>query len=185
MRKMASADVSQQLKEFGKASGKRVSPKLQAEMIDKQVQESVDAFRMVFDMTGDEGDEIFKAMFEGISMAKDIHTLDDLDAFMRVKMRGGQWGGDAKKTGAFLREMGSMFTHSVLSGPKTAVRAILGTSTATFTSPMAMALGGAMRGDGATMRAGLASLNAMRESIPESFELFRRKLNAYWSGDIS
>lgn len=185
MRKMASADVSQQLKEFGKASGKRVSPKLQAEMIDKQVQESVDAFRMALDMTGDEGDEIFKAMFEGISMAKDIHTLDDLDAFMRVKMRGGAWGGDAKKTGAFLREMGAMFTHSVLSGPKTAVRAILGTSTATFTRPMAMALGGAMRGDGVTMRAGLASLNAMREAIPESFELFKRRLNSYWAGDIS
>ena len=185
MRKMASADISQQLRQFGKIRGKTVTPKLQAEMIDKQVQESIDAFRMALDMTGDEGDEIFKAMFEGISMAKDIHTLDDLDAFMRVKMRGGAWGGDAKKTGAFLREMGSMFTHSVLSGPKTAVRAILGTSTATFTRPMAMALGGAMRGDGATMRAGLASLNAMREAIPESFELFKRRLNSYWAGDIS
>ena len=185
MRKMASADISQQLRQFGKMRGKTVTPKLQAEMIDKQVQESIDAFRMALDMTGDEGDEIFKAMFEGISMAKDIHTLDDLDAFMRVKMRGGQWGGDSKKTGAFLREMGSMFTHSVLSGPKTAVRAILGTSTATFTRPMAMALGGAMRGDGATMRAGLASLNAMREAIPESFELFKRRLNSYWAGDIS
>ena len=185
MRKMASADISQQLRQFGKMRGKTVTPKLQAEMIDKQVKESINAFGMALDMTGDEGDEIFKAMFEGISMAKDIHTLDDLDAFMRIKMRGGAWGGDAKKTGAFLREMGSMFTHSVLSGPKTAVRAILGTSTATFTRPMAMALGGAMRGDGATMRAGLASLNAMREAIPESFELFKRRLNSYWAGDIS
>ena len=32
-----------------------------------------------------------------------------------------------------------MFTHSVLSGPKTSVRAIMGTSTATFMRPMAMA----------------------------------------------
>jgi len=185
MRKMASADISQQLRQFGKMRGKTVTPKLQAEMIDKQVQESIDAFRMALDITGDEGDEIFKAMFEGISMAKDIHTLDDLDQFMRVKMRGGEWGGDPKKTGAFLREMGTMFTHSVLSGPKTAVRAILGTSTATFTRPMAMALGGLMKGDGTTMRAGLASLNAMREAIPESFELFKRKLNSYWAGDLS
>ena len=154
-------------------------------MIDKQVQESIDAFRMALDMTGDEGDEIFKAMFEGISMAKDIHTLDDLDAFMRVKMRGGAWGGDAKKTGAFLREMGSMFTHSVLSGPKTAVRAVMGTSTATFARPMAMAIGGAMSGDAVTSRAGLAALNGMREAIPESFELFKKRLNSYWAGDIS
>ena len=185
MRKMASSDISQQLRQFGKMRGKTVTPKLQAEMIDKQVQESIDAFRMALDMTGDEGDEIFKAMFEGISMAKNINTLDDLDAFMRVKMRGGQWGGDAKKTGAFLREMGTMFTHSVLSGPKTAVRAIMGTSTAAFARPMAMAMGGLLRGDSATMRAGLASLNAMREAIPESFELYRRRLNSYWSGDIS
>ena len=187
MRKMASSDISQQLAQFGKARGvKTVTPKLQAEMIDKQVQESIDAFRMALDMTTEDGgDEIFKAMFEGISMAKEIHTLDDLDAFMRVKMRGGEWGGDAKKTGAFLREMGTMFTHSVLSGPKTAVRAVMGTSTATFSRPLAMAMGGMMRGDAVTARAGLASLNAMREAIPESFELFRRKLNSYWSGDIS
>ena len=186
MRKMASADISQQLRQFGKVKGKTITPKLQAEMIDKQVQESVDAFRMALDLTTEDGgDEVFKAMFEGISMAKSIHTLDDLDAFMRVKMRGGEWAGDAKKTGAFLREMGTMFTHSVLSGPKTAVRAIMGTSTATFSRPMAMAMGGLMRGDGVTMRAGLASLNAMREAIPESFELFKRRLNSYWSGDIS
>jgi hypothetical protein len=185
MRKMASKEASQNLREFGKLRGKPISQKLQDEMVDKQVQESIDAFRMALDMTGDESDEIFKTMFEGISMAKNINTLDDLDQFMRVKMRGGEWGGDPKKTGAFLREMGTMFTHSVLSGPKTAVRAILGTSTATFTRPMAMALGGLMKGDGTTMRAGLASLNAMREAVPESFELFKRKLNSYWAGDLS
>ena len=148
IRKMASSDISQQLRQYGKMRGKTVTPKLQAEMIDKQVQESVDAFRMALDMTTEDGgDEVFKAMFEGISMAKDINTLDDLDQFMKVKMRGGEWGGDPKKTGAFLREMGTMFTHSVLSGPKTAVRAIMGTSTASFARPMAMAMGGLMRGD--------------------------------------
>tara|TARA_R100001463_G_scaffold7376_2_gene23242 strand:- start:4334 stop:6181 length:1848 start_codon:yes stop_codon:yes gene_type:complete len=50
---------------------------------------------------------------------------------------------------------------------------------------MAMALGGAMRGDWVTSRSALASLNAMREAVPESFELFKRRLNAYWGGDIS
>ena len=189
LRKMSSAEVSQQLSEFGDArlSNKtKLSRKELGEKIDKDVQKSIDAFRMALDMTTEQdGDEVFKTMFEGISMADGVHTLDDLDAFMRKKMRGGTFAGDKKQTGAFLREMGTMFTHSVLSGPKTAVRAILGTSTATFTRPMAMALGGAMRGDFMTSRAGLASLNAMREAIPESFQLFKKKLNSYWAGDLS
>ncbi len=189
LRKISSAEVSQQLSEFGDArltNKTKLSRKQLNEKIDKDVQKSIDAFRMALDLTTDQdGDEVFKTMFEGISMADGVHTLDDLDAFMRKKMRGGTFAGDKKKTGAFLREMGTMFTHSVLSGPKTAVRAILGTSTATFTRPMAMAIGGAMRGDFTTSRAALASLNAMREAIPESFQLFKKKLNGYWAGDLS
>ena len=189
LRKISSAEVSQQLSEFGDArlSNKTKLSRVELnEKINKDVQKSIDAFRMALDMTTDQdGDEIFKTIFEGISMADGVHTLDDLDAFMRKKMRGGTFAGDKKQTGAFLREMGTMFTHSVLSGPKTSMRAILGTSTATFTRPMAMALGGAMRGDFRTARAGLASLNAMREAIPESWTLFKKKLNGYWAGDIS
>ena len=39
--------------------------------------------------------------------------------------------------------------------------------------------------DSATIRAGLASMNAMIEAIPESFTLFRERLNSYWKGDIA
>jgi len=159
--------------------------KLDAE-VDADVGQSIDAFRMALEMAPEDGgDDLFKAIFEGISMAKDVHTLDDFDAFMRQKLKGGTFKGGEKQTGALIREMGTMFTHSVLSGPKTAVRAIMGTSSATFTRPMSMAIGGAMRGDWATSRAALASLNAMREAVPESFELFKRRLNSYWAGDIS
>ena len=189
MRKIASADISQQLRDYqrgGRSLNKKVTKRELDQLVDKDVKQSIDAFRLALSISPEEGgDEIFKTMFEGISMMKDVSTLDDLDQFMRVKMKGGAWAGGEKQTGAFLREMGTMFTHSVLSGPKTAVRAVMGTSTATFSRPLAMAMGGMMRGDAVTARAGLASLNAMREAIPESFELFRRKLNSYWSGDIS
>ena len=40
-------------------------------------------------------------------------------------------------------------------------------------------------GDTRSVRIGLASLNAMMEAIPESFELFKTRLNSYWSGDIA
>ena len=40
-------------------------------------------------------------------------------------------------------------------------------------------------GDAATIRASLASINAMNEAIPEAFELFYRRLNSYWTGEMS
>ena len=173
LRKISAYEASQQLAEIGD-SRLRKSGKEFIEQIDKEVQNSIDAFRVALQMTTEQdGDEVFKTIFEGISMADGVHTLDDLDVFMRKKMRGGTFAGDKKKTGAFLREMGTMFTHSVLSGPKTSVRAIMGTSTAAFTRPMAMAMGGVMKGDATITRAALASLNAMREMVPESLVILK------------
>ena len=40
-------------------------------------------------------------------------------------------------------------------------------------------------GDARRVRVGLASMNAMMEAIPESFELFKTRLNSYWSGEIA
>ena len=207
LRKESSSLVSEQLSDFGLSRvkgikrGKQVSGDFKTlkqfkkavaeakaaarEANEKQVQESIDAFRMAMELTPENGgDDLFKVIFEGISMADGVHTLDDLDVFMRKKMRGGYFG-DVKKTGALLRETGTMFTHSVLSGPKTSVRATLGTGTATFTRPMAMTIGAAMKGDMVTARAGLAALNAMREAVPEAMKLFRKRLNGYWSGELS
>ena len=207
LRKEASSLVSEQLSDFGLSRTKGIkrgtqvsgdfktlkqfkkavadAKKAAREANEKKVQESIDAFRMAMELTPENGgDDLFKIIFEGISMADGVHTLDDLDVFMRKKMRGGYFG-DVKKTGALLREAGTMFTHSVLSGPKTSVRATLGTGTATFTRPMAMTIGAAMKGDMVTARAGLASLNAMREAVPEAFKLFRKRLNGYWSGELS
>ena len=207
LRKESSSLVSEQLSDFGLSRvkgikrGKQVSgdfktlkqfkkavadaKKAAREANEKQVQDSIDAFRMAMELTPENGgDDLFKVIFEGISMADGVHTLDDLDVFMRKKMRGGYFG-DVKKTGALLREMGTMFTHSVLSGPKTSVRATLGTGTATFTRPMAMTIGASMKGDMVTARAGLAAMNAMREAVPEAWTLFRKRLNGYWSGELS
>ena len=182
MRAIQKAELSQQFRELGdRATRKQID-----EIVDQNVQQSIDAFRLAMKIAPEEGgDELFKTIFEGISMAKGVHTLDDFDAFMKYKLKGGEWKGGAKQTGALIKELGSVFTHSVLSGPKTSMRAIMGTATATFARPMAMALGGVLKGDVVTMRAGLASLNAMREVIPESFQLFKSRLNSYWSGDIS
>jgi hypothetical protein len=64
----------------------------------------------------------------------------------------------------------------------------MGTSTATLLRPLATALGYGLKapftGDIRGLRASLSTVNAMIEAIPESFEIFKNKLNSYWKGDI-
>ena len=154
------------------------------EMVDARIQQSIDAFRIAEEMAGEDGDDLWKTIFEAVSQTKGIHNLDDIAQWMRYNLLGGRWRGGPKRTGALVRNFMTMWTHSVLSGPKTAVRAIMGTSTAAFTRPMALAIGASMRGDWRVARQGLASLNAMKETIPEAYELFKTRLNSYWSGEL-
>ena len=134
----------------------------------------------------DANDDLVFAAFELFSAMKTVNNLDDFDAFCRKCLKGGQIDGKGPdKTGALIREMEGMMVHSVLSGPKTPIRAMMGTATATFLRPMSTVIGATIRGDQTTMRSGLASMNAMMQAIPESFEIFKTKLNSYWSGDVS
>ena len=157
--------------------------------IQADAEQSIKAHQLAMQMAGDGDDDLFKAYMEAVSMGGDIHNLTDFDNYIRKKFLGGKFtdktGKIKKESGLIVKGMGRVMTNSVLSGPKTPMRAILGTGTATFLRPISMALGAAMRGDGATMRASLASMNAMREAIPEAWTLFRKNLDSYWSGDLS
>ena len=151
------------------------------------MKDTKDAILSILQISKDDGnDDLLNATFELFSAMKTVNNLDDFDAFCRKMIKGGQLEpGGPDRTGALLREMEGMMVHSVLSGPKTAMRAVMGTSTATFLRPMSTVIGATLRGDAATMRSGLASMNAMMQAIPESFEIFKTKLNSYWSGDVS
>jgi hypothetical protein len=161
------------------------------EQVSKDMVDTRDSIMSILQIAKDDpSDELLNALFEVFSSMKTVNNLDDFDSWARKIIKGGQLEPKGpERTGALIRELQGMFTHSVLSGPKTPMRAIMGTSMATFLRPFSIAIGGAMRypftGDAVTMRAGLASLNAMREAIPEAFEVFRTKLNSYWSGDVS
>ena len=159
------------------------------EAVQAEAEESIKAHKLAFQIAGKGDDDLFKAIHEAISMSGEIHNLTDYDNYIRKKFLGGKFadskGKIKKESGLIVKGMGRVMTNSVLSGPKTPMRAILGTGTATFLRPLSMALGAALRGDGATMRASLASFNAMRESIPEAWTLFTKNLNGYWSGDIA
>ncbi len=159
------------------------------QVLKEEVKNSKEAIQTVLKIADDDED-LLMAMYEAFSMMKDVNSLDDFDRWARNVLLGGKLEqGGIDRTGTLIRELEGVMTNSILSGPKTPARAIMGTATATFLRPVATALGAFARapftGDVATLRASLASVNAMVESIPESFTLFRSKLNSYWKGDIS
>ena len=126
-------------------------------------------------------DDMMKAVLEVFSMSNDIRNFDDFDAFMKRKLRN-------PSQGMTVKELQGVFINSVLSGPKTALRAIMGTSTAVFTRPMAQSLGGLVKfmgtGDASTLRTSLASANAMVQAVPEAMFYFFKRVNGYMSNEI-
>jgi len=170
---------------LGKKSKKTVEEATQASMEDAK-----DSIMSILKIAKDDKDDnMLNALYEAFSMMENVNTLDDFDNWARKTILGGALEeGGANRTGSMIRELEGVMSHSILSGPKTPIRAIMGTSTATFLRPLAQSLGAILRlpfdGNVADVRASLASVNGMIEAIPESFTLFRSKLNSYWKGDI-
>jgi len=157
--------------------------------LSEQMRDTRESIISILDLAeGSDDGDLLMSLFEAFSSMQTVNSLDDFDKWARKMIKGGTIEGK-RQTGALVRELQHMMIHSILSGPKTAIRAIMGTSTATFLRPFAQTLGGVVTlpfsGDRQTVKLGLAQLNAMMQAIPESFELFRTKLNSYWSGDIS
>jgi hypothetical protein len=171
-------------------AGKQPKSQIVDEVVTAEMQDTKDSIMSVLKIAKDDADDnLLNALFEAFSMMKDVNTLEDFDRWARTILKGGSLAPDGPaRTGALIRELEGVMSHSILSGPKTPVRAIMGTSAATFLRPLATALGAAVRypfeGDSATLRTSLAAVNGMIEAIPESFTLFREKLNSYWKGDI-
>ena len=148
-------------------------------------QESRETVQMMMDVIGkDNNPDLLEAVLEAFSMSNHIRNFNDLDAFMKAKLRGGEFKGRVN-TAQWIRELQTTMINSILSGPKTPIRAMMGTSTASFLRPISQGLGHAMRGDGEALRASMAATNAYIQAIPESWKLFKNKFQSYWSGDLS
>lgn len=159
----------------------KASPrKAKQELLDDKarVVEQVNTVTQV--LKNDPDDKALKGIFEIFAGSSEIVSMGDYSAAMRAWMNGAD-----KSTGALAKELGGMFTHSVLSGPKTPVRAIGGTGSMAFLRPMSQALGSAMRGDFIGAQANLAGANAMIRAIPDAFKLFKTRLGAQWSGEVA
>ena len=159
--------------------------------VKKEMADTKEAIITMLKIAKDDADDnLLQALFETFSMIKDFRNLEDFDNLMRTLLKGGKLDANAPdRTGALIRSLQETMSHSILSGPKTPMRALMGTSAATMLRPLSTLIGATMRypfnGDAATIRASLSSIAAMNEAIPEAFELFYTRLNSYWTGEMS
>lgn len=130
----------------------------------------------------DTSDELLKLITDAFSANDKLSTWADIDTFFANKLSGYKEGNVTHKS-AIQQELASLIVHSTISGPKTPVRAALGTGIVTFTRPVATALGAMLRGDERAVRGAYASMNGMFEGLGESWALFRHQLKANFSGN--
>lgn len=135
--------------------------------------------------------DLLHAILEAFSVSNKIHNWDDFSNYMSKRLLGETTESGLKKTGLLIRELQAVMANGLISSPKTPVRALMGTSTAVFTRPIAQIVGGAIRyvgtgfDDAHTFKEGLASLNATMHALPEAYTYFKERLSGYWSGDIA
>ena len=97
-------------------------------------------------------------------MNNKIHNWTDFNAWMRQKIVGGEFNGKVK-TGALVKELQGVMINSILSGPKTPLRAILGTTTNSYLNALNEYAGAVLRapftGDLVSRKASFAKLIAI------------------------
>ena len=168
--------------EFRKLQGPKAQAALK-ERVESFRAESEAAVNMFMEMAqNSDNDAVAKALVEAFSMSNKIQNWKDLDAYMKQRIRNFGLQGEA---GVVIKELQGVMMHSILSGPKTALRAMSGTFTASILRPMNTAVGASMRGDWDTARANMASMNAFMQTIPEAWKLFKTNLGSYWAGDVA
>lgn len=82
--------------------------------------------------------------------------------------------GKENKRSAFMDSLTSILYNSVLSGPKTVMRAVMGNALTIYMRPVTTVLGGAITGDAKAMAMGLATMKTAFQSIDESWQIAKK-----------
>ena len=177
--------ISQEFRKLRTEQGAEAASQAFQKRMKSMYKESQDAVDIMYKIAMESpSKDLQDALLESFSMSNKITNWEDLHAWMRSKLMGGEFKGK-KNASALVKELQGVMVNSVLSGPKTPIRAIMGTTIAGFARPLSQALGGAITFNGEQTRQGLSAVSAMVEAIPEAFQLFKTKLNSYWTGDVS
>ena len=148
--------------------------------------EAVD--RMMELLKNGKTDELAETVMDVFSMQNKIQNWMDFDKWMHQKIVGGEFDGQVK-TGAWVKELQGVFINSILSGPKTPLRAIIGTTSNAYLNSMHNLLGASTRilWTGDFRSAQIASQNTfgMLEIIPDAWKVFKTSWNSNFGKNIS
>jgi hypothetical protein len=108
-----------------------------------------------------------------------VKALDEMYQYAKDKVFNWKsvFGKDGSRS-AFVDALTSIMYNSVLSGPKTVIRALMGNSITTFLRPAQAVVGGALMGDRKAFAMGLSSMRTSFEAIGEAWQIHKLALNA-------
>ena len=133
-------------------------------------------------------DELAEAILDVFKVSNDVHNWKDFDAWMHQKLVGGEFQGKVK-TGELIQNLQGVMVQSILSGPKTPLRALLGTTVNSYLNAINEAAGAMLRApftnDVVSRKASVAKLKGMFELVPEAMDVFRQQWNAKFNANIA
>ena len=109
-------------------------------------------------------------------------TWKDFQTFFKRKLKGYR-GADGYQRNSILNEMQTMGVNSMLSGPKTPVRALVGTGLGTIMRPVATILGSIGKSDDAVLRGAYHNVGGMLEARNEAWRKAVADFQSYSMAD--
>ena len=160
-----------------------------ASRLDNLNLEATDGVRLMFDMLKkSDSPELVEAVLDVFKVSNKIHNWKDFDAWMRQKISGGEFDG-AVKTGALIQELQGVMVNSILSGPKTPLRAVLGTASNSYLNAINEYVGAVIKSPFSDQtlakKASFAKLKGMVELLPEAWTVFRESWNSKFEADFA
>lgn len=150
-----------------------------AQQIDSQVASTINTLKELRD-SGD--DTLVKLFTDAVSISDGkIKTLVDLDRYMQDRIW--KWNGSPDEQGGIARGFVSTFVNSVLSGPKTVLRAWTGTSLAVALRPITLYTGALIRGDARLQAKALHQMAVWHEGANEALTLFSKAWKSHLAGE--
>jgi len=101
-----------------------------------------------------------------------VRTLNHIYEFLQAKLYGGQMDGLVIR-GQTRKQLQSTFFNSILSGLKTAPKAIIGTNMIAYSRPLMAAMGSIIKGDRKELAIALATIDGMQRASAESWAMWK------------